>query len=112
MNCCNEFGQCTQGKDCAARCTQDCNQGRNCTCKPTTAGMTDGQMGWLYFFMLMLALLIVVLFKHYTAKPTSAIDYANKYCQELYGPQTGAHWADDQMACITVRGEIVPAKQP
>jgi hypothetical protein len=91
-------------------CNQDCNQGRNCNCAPR--GISDGQLGWLYFFMLMLALLIVVLFKHYTAKPTSAIDYANKYCQELYGPQTGAHWADDQMACITVRGEIVPAKRP
>jgi hypothetical protein len=74
--------------------------------------MTDGQMGWLYFFMLMLALLIAVLFRYFTHVPTTALEHANKYCQELYGPQTGAHWADDQMACITVRGEIVPAKQP
>lgn len=112
MNCCNEFGQCTQAKDCAARCTQDCNQGGNCTCKPTNVGMTDGQMGWLYFFMLMLALLIVVLFNYFTSKPMSAEQYASKFCQELYGPQSAAHWAGDRMMCITQRGEVLPAKRP
>jgi hypothetical protein len=31
MNCCDEYGDCTQGKDCAARCcNQDCEQGREC----------------------------------------------------------------------------------
>jgi hypothetical protein len=31
MNCCDEYGKCTQGADCAARCcNQDCEQGRKC----------------------------------------------------------------------------------
>lgn len=93
-------------------CTQDCNQGRNCTCNPTVKRISDGQLGWLYFFMLMLMLLIVVVFHHLTAKPMSAMDYANKLCQEIYGPQTAAHWAGDRMMCITQRGEILPVKKP
>jgi predicted MFS family arabinose efflux permease len=43
---------------------------------------------------------------------TPAQEHADKLCQALYGPQTAAHWADGQMACITVRGEVVPVKQP
>lgn len=35
MNCCNEYGQCTDGHDCAAHktcppCHGNCNQGRDC----------------------------------------------------------------------------------
>ena len=88
----------------------NCNQGRNCTCAPK--GISDGQLGWLYFFMLMLALLVVVLFKHFTDKPTSAIEHANGFCQATYGPQAAAHWAGDRLMCITQRGEVLPAKRP
>lgn len=112
MNCCDAFGKCTQGENCAARCTQDCNQGRNCTCAPKVQRMSDGQMGWLYFWMLMLALLIVVLFRYNTQpKPLTAQDHADKYCQALYGPQTGAIWGE-AMQCQTVRGEVLPARKP
>jgi hypothetical protein len=80
--------------------------------KETIQRISDGQLGWLYFFMLMLMLLIVVLFHHLNAKPMGAMDYANKLCQEIYGPQTAAHWAGDRMMCITQRGEILPVKKP
>lgn len=74
--------------------------------------MSDGQMGWLYFWMLMLALLIVVLFRYNTQpKPLTAQDHADKYCQALYGPQTGAIWGE-AMQCQTVRGEVLPARKP
>jgi hypothetical protein len=77
--------------------------------------MTDRQLITFYAVFLMFGLALTFGLAYLfdpKDQPTSAIDYANKYCQELYGPQTGAHWANDQMACITVRGEIVPAKQP
>ena len=77
--------------------------------------MTDKQLITFYAVFLVFGLALTFGLAYIVCpkeKPTSATDYANKYCQELYGPQTGAHWADDQMACITVRGEIVPAKQP
>lgn len=36
MNCCDEYGKCTQGDNCPARCCNgNCNQGRSCpTRKP------------------------------------------------------------------------------
>jgi len=77
--------------------------------------MTDKQLIVFYAVFLMFGLVLTLGLAYVVCpkdQPTSAIDHANKYCQELYGPQTGAHWADDQMACITVRGEIVPAKRP
>ena len=110
MNCCDDYGKCTQDQNCPVRCTQDCNQGRNCTCAQRTDQMS---FGWVFFFMLLFALLIAGLFRHYTQTetPNDALDHANKYCQALYGPQTGAIW-DDHLKCQTVRGEILPAKQP
>lgn len=38
-------------------------------------------------------------------------EHANKVCQHLYGPQTGAAWQNDLMVCETVRGEILPLKR-
>jgi hypothetical protein len=86
----------------------NCNQ----DCKRQPRSLSDGQLGWLYFFMLMLALLVVVLFNYFTSKPMSAEQYASKFCQELYGPQSAAHWAGDRMMCLTQRGEVLPAKRP
>jgi len=45
-------------------------------------------------------------------QPMSAMDHANRLCQEIYGPQTGATWTGDRMMCETVRGEILPVKRP
>jgi hypothetical protein len=111
MNCCDDFGKCTQGENCAARCTQDCNQGRNCTCAPKIQRMSDGQMGVLYFVMGILFLGVFVALEELLVKPTNAQDHADKYCQALYGPQTGAIWGE-AMQCQTVRGEVLPARKP
>jgi hypothetical protein len=60
-------------------------------------------VGWVGSFALLHSLLI---------KPMSAEQYASKFCQEVYGPQTASHWSGDRMMCITQRGEILPAKRP
>ena len=44
-------------------------------------------------------------------KTLDATDHANKYCQALYGPQTGAIFTDT-LQCQTVRGEVLPARAP
>jgi hypothetical protein len=39
VNCCNDYGQCTQGDNCAAWCcNQDCNQGRDCPARVAKVG--------------------------------------------------------------------------
>lgn len=43
----------------------------------------------------------------YLDKPMSAEQYADKLCQELYGPQTGHKWVDATLMCETVRGEVL-----
>lgn len=93
-------------------CNQDCNQGRNCNCAPTIKRMSEAQMGWLYFWLLLLVLLVAVFFRWLTYKPMSAEDYANKMCQELHGPQTAAYYVADRMMCISAKGEILPTKKP
>jgi hypothetical protein len=77
--------------------------------------MNDKQLAVLYTIVLVLWGGSFVLLHHLSKPPedlTPAQMHADKLCQAIYGPQTGAHWANDQMACITVRGEIVPVKQP
>jgi hypothetical protein len=74
--------------------------------------MTDKQLGVLYTIMLTLLFTVILGMSHLLDKPMSAEDYADKLCQELYGPQTAAHWSGDRMMCITQRGEILPAKRP
>jgi protein tyrosine phosphatase len=111
MDCCDDYGKCTQGKNCPARCTQDCNQGRDCTCAPKRS-LSTGQLMVLYFCAGVILTGFFVVLDDILTKPMSAEQHANKFCQELYGPQTGAHWTDDRMMCQTVRGEMLPAKRP
>lgn len=91
-------------------CNQDCNQGRNCQCVQTIKRTSDRQMAWLYFWMCGLILLMFVSLRSVIDKPTSAEDYADKLCQELYGPQVGHKWVDGSLMCETARGEIVQIK--
>jgi hypothetical protein len=74
--------------------------------------MTDKQLGIIYTVMITIWLASMLGLAHYLDKPMSAEDYANKLCQEIYGPQTTAHWAGDRMMCITQKGEILPVKKP
>ena len=45
-------------------------------------------------------------------KVMTAEQYADKLCQELYGPQTGHKWVDASLMCETVRGEIIAVREP
>ena len=74
--------------------------------------MSDKQLGVLYTIMLTLLLTIILGMSHLLDKPMSAEDYADKLCQELYGPQTGHKWVDAALQCQTVRGEIVEVRKP
>jgi hypothetical protein len=44
-------------------------------------------------------------------KPMDTQAYADKLCQELYGPQVGATWEKGTLMCETVRGEIIEVRK-
>jgi hypothetical protein len=45
------------------------------------------------------------------SKPMDAQAYADKLCQELYGPQTGATWEKGTLMCESARGEIIEVRR-
>lgn len=60
MNCCDEYGNCTQGKDCPVRCCNgDCNQGRNCSYRTEEISKFDVYALGIIFFVLLLILFVV-----------------------------------------------------
>jgi hypothetical protein len=73
--------------------------------------MSHAQMGVLYFVMGIVFLGIFVALDDMLKKPTNAQAYADRLCQELYGPQTGAIWVDGRMMCETVRGEVIEVRR-
>jgi hypothetical protein len=68
--------------------------------------MNDKQLGIIYTVMITIWLASMLGLAHYLDKPMSAEDYADKLCQELYGPQVGHKWVDASLMCETVRGEV------
>jgi hypothetical protein len=74
--------------------------------------MNDKQLAVLYTIVLVLWVGSFALLNHLTSETISTQGYADKICQDQYGPQTGAAWINDQLVCQTVRGEIHPIKQP
>ena len=74
--------------------------------------MTHKQLGVLYFVMGILFLGVFVALEELLVKPTSAQEYAQALCKELYGPQTGAVWIEDSLKCESARGEIVEIRNP
>jgi len=74
--------------------------------------MNDKQLATLYTIMLVLWVGSFVMLHHLSSEEISTQDYADKICQEQYGPQTGAAWIDDQLVCQTARGDIAPIKRP
>jgi hypothetical protein len=74
--------------------------------------MSDRQLGVFYCVMLTMFVSSVMGLSHYLDKPMSAQDYADKLCQELYGPQTGHKWVDATLRCETVRGEVLAIREP
>jgi len=73
--------------------------------------MSDRQMGFMYVFVGLLATLVFVMLEAILAQPVGAEEYADKLCQELYGPQTGAVWVDGRLKCETVRGEVIEVRR-
>ena len=73
--------------------------------------MSDRQMGFMYVFVGLLATLVFVMLEAILAQPVGAEEYADKLCQELYGPQTGAVWIDGRLKCETVRGEVIEVRR-
>jgi hypothetical protein len=73
--------------------------------------MNDKQLGIIYTVMLTIWLASMLGLAHYLDKPMSAEDYADKLCQELYGPQTGHKWVDASLMCETVRGEYIELRK-
>jgi len=74
--------------------------------------MTSAQLGTLYAFVIILFVAMFAALSSMLDKPTSAEQYADKFCQQTYGPQVAAYWVADRMMCITQRGEILPTKRP
>jgi hypothetical protein len=73
--------------------------------------MNDKQLGIIYTVMLTVWLASMLGLAHYLDKPMSAEDYADKLCQELYGPQVGHKWVDATLMCETVRGEYIQLRK-
>jgi len=74
--------------------------------------MTKKQLNVFYAIVLTVWMASVLGLSHYLDKPMSAQQYADKLCQELYGPQTGHKWVDASLMCETVRGELLAIKRP
>lgn len=73
--------------------------------------MNDKQLGVLYTIMLTIWMVTVLGLSHLLDEPPmTADDYADRLCQELYGPQTGHKWVDASLMCETVRGEVVAVR--
>jgi hypothetical protein len=74
----------------------------------------DKQLGVLYTITVTIWLAVILSTSYLLdeSKTMTAEDYADKLCQELYGPQTGHKWVDASLMCETVRGEIVAVKEP
>jgi hypothetical protein len=74
--------------------------------------MNDKQLGVLYTIMLTIWLVVILSLSYLLKEPSSIDNYADKLCQELYGPQTGHTWVDTSLMCKTARGEVLAVKAP
>ena len=73
--------------------------------------MTDKQLGRVYTVTIAIWLASMLGLAHYLDKPMSAEDYADKLCQELYGPQVGHKWLDASLVCETASGEYIELRK-
>jgi len=74
--------------------------------------MNDKQLAVLYTVMLVLWGGTFLILHHLGKPPAEVVNHADKLCQELYGPQTGAHWQDNALMCQTARGDMLPLREP
>jgi len=73
--------------------------------------MSDKQLFVLYTVVLVVWVGSFGLMHTLLKTPTSAEEYANQLCKELYGPQTGATWEKGTLMCETARGEIIEVRK-
>jgi hypothetical protein len=73
--------------------------------------MNDKQLGVLYTIVLVVWIGSFVLMHNFLKPPTTAEEYADQLCKELYGPQTGATWEKGALMCETARGEIIEVRK-
>jgi hypothetical protein len=69
--------------------------------------MNDKQLGVLYAIVLICWVGSFALLHHLLKVPIDTEGYADRICQDLYGPQTGHKWVDDVLMCETARGEVL-----
>lgn len=73
--------------------------------------MTDKQLFILYCVFVVTFVSMAALITKTLSKPMDAQAYADKLCQELYGPQTGATWEKGTLMCETARGEFIEVRR-
>jgi hypothetical protein len=73
--------------------------------------MNDRQLGFMYVFIGLLAVLIFAGLEAVISNPASAEEYADQLCKELYGPQVGATWEKGTLMCESARGEIIEVRR-
>ena len=73
--------------------------------------MSDKQLGTLYAVFAVLFVVSAILVDQAIDKPMDAQTYADKLCQELYGPQVGATWEKGTLMCESARGEILQLRR-
>jgi hypothetical protein len=74
--------------------------------------MTTKQLAVFYTIALTVSFVVALGTSHYLdGHPMTSMQYADKLCQEAYGPQTAAAWSGEKLVCETVRGEIVSIKR-
>ena len=73
--------------------------------------MSDRQMGLMYAFIGLLAVMVFAGLEAVLSKPTNAQEYADQLCKELYGPQVGATWEKGALMCESARGEIIEVRR-
>ena len=73
--------------------------------------MTDKQLLIFYIVFVGTVVSMAALVSNVLHKPMGAQEYADKLCQELYGPQTGATWEKGTLMCETAKGEVIEVRR-
>ena len=73
--------------------------------------MTDKQLLVFYAVFFAVIFSMAAIAHSVLRKPTNAQEYADKLCQELYGPQVGATWEKGTLMCESARGEIIEVRR-
>ena len=74
--------------------------------------MTSKQLAVFYTVFLTIMFTFVLGASHYLDRdPMTALQHADKLCQEAHGPQTQAYWSGESLMCETARGEIIALRR-